>query len=98
MHFSLFFLLTAAKNSGHYTIQPLKDSERWGEVRVASDLRTQGMTQQYIPLVLFSSYPRLGAGEDGNLEKRMDADKKVSKKNFLSLTKGLGQLNKTDKF
>lgn len=64
---------------------------------MARDVRIQRMTWHYVPWVFFMPHPRLDAGEDGSLEKPMGVDENISKKNLLSLTKGLGRLqtNKT---
>ena len=45
------------------------------------------MTKQYILLAVFSPYPRSDAEEDGNLEKPMGPEKKISKKNSLEKPK-----------
>ena len=66
----------------------IKASERWKKVRLAGgNPRTQRMTKQYILLAVFLPYPRSDAEEDGNLEKPMGPEKKISKKNSLEKPK-----------
>lgn len=62
---------------------------------MAKDVGIQRMTQLHDPWVFFLPHPRLDAGENGSLEKAMGADKNISKKSLLSLTKGLEEHNLT---
>lgn len=62
----------------------IKASEWWKKSKIGwEDPRTQRMTKQYILFIVFLPYPRSDAEEDGNLEKPMGPEKKISKKNSL---------------